>query len=159
MAGTHFRIDVDDNAAQAELKRLIDPGEDVSMPFKIVGEYLLREMWPRRFAEKRSPDGIPWAPVNALYAARKRSGRATQDPGDARSRNPADLLQLTGEFGDYPRWQLDGNALEFGVNTRWATTHQFGDPSRNIPARPFMGMDEQDQAEARWIFVAWLFGR
>lgn len=158
MAGTHFRIDVDDTAAQAELKRLVDRGEDVSTPFKIVGDYLLREMWPRRFDEKRSPDGIDWAPVSPAYAARKRSGLATQDPGDAKSRNPADLLQLTGALSDFPRWQLDGNALEFGVNTLWAATHQFGDPSRNIPARPYMGLDEQDQAEVKRIFLAWLRG-
>lgn len=161
MAGTNIRIELDDAAAQAELKRLIERGQDLRPALGEIGEYLVRDMWPKRFAEKRGPDGLPWAPVSEMYAKRKRAGTAAQAKGDARSTSAADLLELTGELMDYPRYQFaeGGNALDFGVNTVWAATHQFGDPRRNIPARPFLYLDEQDQAEARRIFVAWLFGR
>lgn len=158
MAGTHFRIDLDDAAARAAFKSLVGRAENLATPMAQVGEYLLREMWPKRFEEKRGPDGSPWAPVSEWYAHRKRRGKATQASGDARTRNPADLLQLTGDLMEYPRYQVDGDALEFGVNVEWAATHQFGDPSRNIPARPYMYMDEDDRAEAARLFLAWVRG-
>lgn len=159
MAGTYLHIDLDDAAAQAELERLIERGENLDTPFRAFGEYLLLEMWPRRFREKIGPDGGAWAPVSALYDKRKRAGKATPSPGDARTTNPADLLQLTGELMDRPRYQMVGpDEMEFGVNTPWAATHQFGDPSRNIPARPYMFLDAVDRDEAARIFLAWLRG-
>jgi hypothetical protein len=158
MAGTHFRVELEDAAAQQELQGLIDRGQSLQTPFMQVGEYLSDEMWPRRFREKRGPDGLPWAPVTERYAKRKRRGKATQVPSDARTTNPADLLLLTGELSDFPRYQMEGNALVFGVNTKWAAVHQFGFPRRNIPARPYMYLDADDRTEAAAIFRDWIMG-
>ncbi|MGQ0529997.1 MAG: phage virion morphogenesis protein [Panacagrimonas sp.] len=157
MAGTFIRIEIEDAAARATLKRLVERGQDLRPALGEVGEYLGREMWPKRFRDKRGPDGLPWAPVSELYAKRKRAGTAAQARGDARSASAADLLELTGELMDFPRYQFAGlNALDFGVNTKWAATHQFGDPARNIPARPFLWLDADDEDEIRQVFVSWL---
>lgn len=160
MAGTNIRIELDDAAAQAELKRLVDRGQDLRPALGEIGEYLLRDMWPKRFREKRGPDGLPWAPVSERYAKRKLAGTAAGARGDARSNSAAALLELTGELMDSPRYQLaeGGTALHFGVNTLWAATHQFGDPRRNIPARPFLFLDADDQDEVRRVFVSWIRG-
>ena len=37
-----------------------------------------------------------------------------------------------------------GSLVEFGSNLKYAPTHHFGDEKRNIPARPFMLFQDED---------------
>jgi phage gpG-like protein len=40
--------------------------------------------------------------------------------------------------------EIGSNGIRYGSRTPYAETHQFGDPSRNIPARPFIKFLESD---------------
>lgn len=61
----------------------------------------------------------------------------------------------TGILQDTIRYQVaaDGNRVEIGTNrfaSVWeggAAVHQFGDKNGNIPARPFLGMSDEDKVE------------
>ncbi|WP_241085742.1 phage virion morphogenesis protein [Candidatus Vondammii sp. HM_W22] len=39
------------------------------------------------------------------------------------------------------------DSLEFGTDRKYGATHQLGDQERGIPARPFLGIDDQDRDE------------
>jgi phage virion morphogenesis protein len=41
----------------------------------------------------------------------------------------------------------DQNTAVVGANKAYAATHQFGDPERNIPARPFLTLQPEDMGE------------
>ncbi|MEN2980272.1 phage virion morphogenesis protein [Tistrella bauzanensis] len=116
---------------------------------------LLVQSTKDRFLAGQGPDGIPWAPLNPLYAATKKG------PG---------ILREAGAFGGLMStivWQRDGaTALIVGTNRIYAAAHQFGAvivpktaaalvfglgeelihaQSVTIPAREFLGVSETDQ--------------
>ena len=45
------------------------------------------------------------------------------------------------------RYHATTDRLEFGTDRKYGATHQFGDPRRNIPARPFLGLSDDDHRE------------
>lgn len=109
----------------------------VEAVFNDIGEYLLishRDRW----GQGVSPGGEPWEPLSARYRARKR-------------KNKDRILVLEGDLRDTLRYQADAARLAFGTDRIQGATHQFGDPERNIPARPFLGLSEADEAEVRAI--------
>lgn len=109
----------------------------VEAVFNDIGEYLLishRDRW----GQGASPDGEPWEPLSARYRVRKR-------------KNKDRILVLEGDLRDTLRYQADAARLAFGTDRIQGATHQFGDPDRNIPARPFLGLSEADGAEVRAI--------
>ena len=50
------------------------------------------------------------------------------------------------EKGSSPNapYPLPQSEREAGTNLVYAATHQFGDPERIIPARPFLGVSDED---------------
>lgn len=147
MTGTSISIELDDAQAQQMLARLIERGQDMSVLMSDVGSYLELSTDRRFFSERQSPDGTPWAPVSAAYARRKQAGEAAGKGRGGKS-DPGAILHLIGDLVGTLRFQLLGAAeLEFGSDREYAATHQFGDPSRNIPARPFLGISDADAKE------------
>ncbi len=45
------------------------------------------------------------------------------------------------------RYHATRDSLEFGTDRKYGATHQLGDQERGIPARPFLGIDDQDRDE------------
>ena len=54
---------------------------------------------------------------------------------------------------DLLHYQADADSLQFGHEPMYGATHQFGDPRRNIPARPFLGISEEDEREITEILA------
>ncbi len=129
--------------AQAQLQRLKDAGQNLDGPLKAIGDSLTAST-RHRFTTHTGPDGEPWAAVSPKYARRKAAGKATQNPGDARTRNPGDLLVLTGQLIGGINYAVQSETLRIGSPDVYAPVHQFGWPGRNIPARPFIGVSEAD---------------
>ena len=42
---------------------------------------------------------------------------------------------------------ISGASVEVGSNLVYAATHQFGDPDRRIPARPYLGLSADDERD------------
>ena len=46
-------------------------------------------------------------------------------------------------------------SLMFGTNVEYGVTHQFGYPPRNIPARPFLGVEQTQMGRIHAIGESW----
>ncbi len=137
MTGTRdgIRIDIDDREVQAALRRLQEKVGDLSDTFRDIGEHLLNAT-QARFDREIDPAGNPWAPLKPETKARKR-----------RNGYRDKIMQMRGHLRDHLVMQADPDGVEIGTNRIYGATHQFGDASRGIPARPFLGVSDDD-AEA-----------
>lgn len=143
MAGASelINIDYDDAAVKQSLKKLLDKLGNLTPVFQDIGESLLishRE----RFDRAISPDGIPWAELSPDYQKRKR-------------RNRDKILVLDGWLRQL-HYTANDTELDLGTDRIYGATHQFGDASRNIPARPFLGLDEAERATVLDLLEEWL---
>ena len=94
----------------------------------------------RMESDKRGPDGTPWPEWSPGYAATRHGGQSLLD---ARG----DLIQSLTAFADR---QTAG----WGTNLIYAATHQFGRGA--IPARPFLGVSDDDERELLDLAENWL---
>lgn len=139
MAGAVVDISVDDEAVRRGLQQLLGAGVRLEPFFEQVGEHVT-ESWIRRFLTQASPDGVPWAPLDPDYAASKRAETGSEL-----------ILVLQAHLKDGLRYQASNDGVEIGTDRPYGATHQFGDPERNIPARPYLGLSVDDRADIRDI--------
>lgn len=135
MAGASVTIDYhfDDREVIDAFNRLIQFGGDSEALFADIGEYLLISH-EERFERQEAPDGTPWEPLNPKYQARKK-------------KNQDLILVLEGYLRNTLAYDPRPDSLEFGTNRIYGATHQFGDESRGIPARPFLGISADDESK------------
>lgn len=149
MAGANYRIELDDSTLRSTLNGMLNNAGNLAPALKNIGEHLLIST-AERFDRRQSPDGEQWDPVSERYAQRKRRGQAAPR-GRGGDRRPERVLELTRDLRSLLRYQVTGNELRFGSDRVHAATHQFGDPSRSIPARPFLGLTPDDERSIREI--------
>ena len=149
MAGAKYRIELDDEVLRRTLRELPERATNLAPALKDIGEHL-QESTDRRFDRRESPDGTPWDPVSERYARRKQRGKAAPS-GRSGDRRPENVLELTRDMRTTLRYQILGDELLFGSDRVYAATHQFGDGSRNIPARPFLGLSDENNESIRDI--------
>lgn len=184
MTGSRLTFTVDDAQARAMLARLGESGTEDLMPR--LGEYLQRST-QERFKTQTAPDGTPWAPLQARYAQRKKyaKGKILTLRGHLRG---GIHHQVTGatevEVGSNTKYaaihqlggSIDQNAQSRqvryrsvagrvlfagkkhtrGVTERWVTRGAY---TVDIPARPFLGISNEDEREIRSIISHWVAGR
>ncbi|WP_119167109.1 phage virion morphogenesis protein [Algihabitans albus] len=136
MAGVSFRIDIEDLALRRALAGAVEAAEDLTAPFDEIGSYLVAETL-LRFEEGRAPDGTPWIPSQRVL---REGGQTLIGPGSGRLR-------------DSQTYDLGADFVEVGTNVVYAAIHQFGGlpgmapgPAA-IPARPYLGLGPDDEAE------------
>ena len=155
MAGARIRIEVDDEAAVAAVRRLVRRVANPRPAFDEIGSYVVASTI-RRFETEAGPGDRPW----------RKSRRAAREGGQTLT----DSARL--------RQSITHNVLpdgvEVGTNVIYAAIHQFGGrtpprtirpkrrkalyfpgaahpvakvnhPGSTIPARPFLGIDERDE--------------
>lgn len=82
--------------------------------------------------EQASPDGQDWP----IWSERYRETRTGQHS----------LLIGEGALINSITHIVDGRGfIDVGSNLIYAATHQFGDPDRNIPERPYLGVSASDE--------------
>ena len=105
----------------------------------------VRESTLERFKEGRAPDGRRW---KTSIRAATTGGKTLIDSSQLRN-----SIQVT----------ADASGFAVGTNAKHAATHQFGDQGRtirarkvskkrvkvNIPARPFLGLSDEDMQEIK----------
>jgi phage virion morphogenesis protein len=136
-------ITVENPDLAARLRALQAKGANLRVVLDEIGENLI-ESTQKRISSQTDPDGNRWRAVKSKYAARKTAGKATRDPSDARSRDPKQILFLTGKLKDGINRQAVPGGVSIGSNEKYAATHQFGRTA--IPARPFLGFSASDKA-------------
>lgn len=139
MSGVRYSVRVNDAEVQEALNQLIKRGTDLTPAMANIGEELLISH-DQRFRDQKSPEAIPWAPLSEATKSLK-------------SKNVDTILVLNHVLSGTLNYQASSDNLLFGSPLEYAATHQFGRatsptsmiPNKEIPARPFLGVDESDR--------------
>lgn len=132
-------LTLNDPRVIAYLEQLAAAGFLDKAVFTAIGEELLLST-DERFDSETAPDGRPWVPLNAEYAAWKRKFH-----GHDR------ILKLRGHLRDTLRYQATDVSVAIGSNRIYSAIHQFGgqtgrEHKTTIPARPYLGVSDDDVA-------------
>lgn len=152
MAGASIKVTFDDAEVVRALDRLAGAGKDLAPAMREIGEHLLNTT-RQRFTDEEAPDGTPWAPLSETTKRRKR-------------RNAEKILTESGALrGHGLVYRAGRDRVEVGSPLIYAGTHQFGAakgafgptpnplpnvsgeisiPWGDIPARPFLGVSDDD---------------
>ncbi|WP_448377770.1 phage virion morphogenesis protein, partial [Fervidobacterium sp.] len=81
-----------------------------------------------------------------------------------RRRKGAKPLFNKGRFRNSIAWTVRGDTIIIGTNVVYARIHQYGGYAGRgrkvrIPARPYLGITEEDRREAESLLREWLGGR
>jgi phage virion morphogenesis protein len=136
MAGV--TIEIDDAEIKAALQRLEAAIGDLKPAFRDIGEHLLISH-DQRFRQQVDPNGNPWADTSVVTKARK-------------TKNKNKILIESGDLMTTLRYQVSTNSLEFGTDRVYGSMMQFGGTKAqfphlwgDIPARPFLGLSNDDK--------------
>ena len=150
---------------------------DMTDTFKEIGEMLLTSH-DMRFAKNQAPDGRSWLPdkpatIDAYSRFKTKSmrfGAKASNRFNTKSRAfEKKLEQIKTAASSSKRILIWNNVMLRTISYRankdnlwlgtsvlskdYAATQQFGDPNRGIPARPFLGLSEQDKQAATDIIL------
>lgn len=138
MAGAQIRVDVRD------LERLAGsldaPGHELRDLSELLAGEVESQTRRRVQVEKRSPAGVPWAPWSPSYARTRHGGHS--------------LLRSRGGLLDSLVADASADGFVVGSNLVYAATHQFG--RGNIPARPYLGMNRENERDLEVLAAEWL---
>ena len=160
MAGARFILDTS-TLKPLEARVRVMASMDTSALMPRLGEYLLRST-QNRFKSQTAPDGTAWEALAPRTAKRKKY-------------NPDKVLIERGFLRKGMAWQLlNKTTVEVGSNLAYAAAHQFGMkqgyagrgkyktrrgsfpiPWGDIPARPFLGLSDQDERKIDAIIRSW----
>lgn len=150
-----FTIEIKDDEITAALDRLLLDLGDMTEVMQEIGELLMAST-KDRFTKGEAPDGSKWAAksqttLNA-YGARK-SNRVDSRP----------LFGPSGMLSSQIFYEVGSNQVEVGSNRVYAAMMQFGGTKAafphlwgDIPARPFLGVSEDDRAGILATVEDWL---
>ncbi|WP_216640761.1 phage virion morphogenesis protein, partial [Thermus scotoductus] len=70
-------------------------------------------------------------------------------------------LVVTARLKNSISWKVAGSRIYVGTNLEYARIHQFGGYAGRgrkvyIPARPFLGLTEEDREEAKALLLEWM---
>lgn len=157
MAGARF----DGTAAIEHLSGLVAALNDPSPLLKEISEAVVLRSTRERFKTQTAPDGTAWAALQPWYQKEKQ-------------RNKNRILTLNGYLRGRMTWQFVGDrTVEIGSNLPYAAVHQFGATikpraakvlmfrghvakSVTIPARPYLGLSDEDRSEIVERTLEWL---
>ncbi|MGO2354644.1 MAG: phage virion morphogenesis protein [Marinomonas foliarum] len=135
-----IRIELDNSEIQKALQKLSQIGSDMPAAMLEISEYL-HERTRDHFDNEQEPDGTPWATLSPETLERKQKQGVSVNKilhGET-----LDLRDTIFAFH---------SANEAGVSTgpgteAYAATQQFGDDDRNIVARKYFGLGDEDETE------------
>lgn len=142
MAGVSdsIRVELDDSDIQKVLQKLSKVGGDMPAAMLEISEYL-HERTRDHFDNEQEPDGTPWATLSPETLERKqKQGVSVNKILHGETLHLRDTI--------FPFHSADEAGVSTGPGTKaYAATQQFGDVDRNIDARPYFGLSDDDQTE------------
>lgn len=127
----------------AELSRRMS---DTGPVLDAIGQILVSST-QLRFVDEESPDHVPWQPLSSVTLARRR-----------KKGGGAKILRDTGRLASSITYVAGDGSVSVGTNVDYANVHQYGQrkgasgrtkrnspiPWGDIPARPFLGINDDD---------------
>jgi len=156
MAGTFINVETEGaEEFRAALDLIRNRGQNLAPVFADIGDYL-RQAHDDRFKKQESPEGEPWKELSTAYLLHKKE-------------NKDRILVLRDHLAHWLNYEATAESLLFGSNLPYAATHQFGrgETTRKktgtvydakIPARPFLGLSNDDLNEVKRLLGDWLLG-
>jgi phage virion morphogenesis protein len=129
-----------------------------------IGQYMVRSTQMRINKTKLDPDGVPWAPLT----------QATEEIKARDGVHPQDILFHWGTLANsiYVKWTTDSttevtaNTTRYGASKNYAPYMQYGVgrtggriKGKSIPARPFMGISEQNKKIIMKMVNSYVMGK
>lgn len=143
-------ITIDDDQVLQALNTMQQRAIRLQPAFKAIGEAMVASTH-ERFREKESPDGTPWAPLSDATVKRKGHDRILEGESNQLARQihyaTSDDELLWGSSMVYAAMQHFGGRQS-------QHPHLWGD----IPARPFLGLSDDDEEEIHETLRDWLEG-
>lgn len=132
--------------------------QDKTAPLQRCAVILLRTT-SERFRRQVSPGGTPWKELSLYTIKQRRKGpKANLKPQILR--DTGRLLNSLSGAGPEAIKRIRANVLEFGTNVNYGWTHQAGRQAMGripaVPARPFLGITDEDQRAFARIFSDWI---
>ena len=153
-------IELDDREVLDYLHQLQQRTGDMTPALQEIGEYLIQST-RERFGAGTAPDGTPWAENSPTTLSRKKGTQPLI----------GETKRLSTEFSYF----IGNNELTFGSPIEYAAIQQFGGkqgssgrgryktrkgsfpiPWGDIPARPFIGISDDDQVKILDIIQGYL---
>ncbi|KEH09149.1 virion morphogenesis protein [Delftia tsuruhatensis] len=184
MAGTHFSVEVRPGHADEELQRLDTSLSNTAPLLAMVGEYLQGSV-EGRFRAQRGPDGSAWQALSPRYQRRKKRNkdkiltlngylrsyiRWQPDSDDAVLVGTDRKYGAIHQFGGTIKQPARQSTVHFGAGK---AKHLFVKKSRakrsqqvsigaheiKMPARPYLGISEEDEKQIQLRVLDWLNDR
>lgn len=131
-------------------RAFFDKGENID--FADLNENFARLLLDKannRFYTKTDPNGSHWAPWSERYKDFREHDKKFPNNGE---------LIRSGQLRDSLETSYTAKTASVRSNRTYAKTHQFGNPDKNIPARPFLGLSDEDREEMRMVGIEYLKG-
>lgn len=96
----------------------------------VLGSELESQTRRRIGEEKTGPDGVAWDPWTEAYAAQRAA--------------KGGILELDGNLRDSITYEVGNDAVTVGSNLVYASVQQDGWDDKNIPARPYLGVSDEN---------------
>jgi phage virion morphogenesis protein len=157
-----IKVEVVDQGVIQALTRLANATHHLPTVLDQIGDMLIYST-KQRFATSTGPDGQRWASNSQVTILRylgkykgsygKKTGKLTKT-GAGRVMGKRPLIGETGDLSRQIAKSVDGNTLYIGSTMLYAAAQQFGAknhqfqgraPWGDIPARPFLGLSDQDR--------------
>lgn len=155
-------VNIDDSEVQKELQRLANAGLNMRPLYLSIGEQLLNST-QERFRTSTAPDGSRWeSNAQSTYLALIGKKEERQD-GRINQRGINRIVAkkpLIGELGwngglaDQIYYQADEDGVSIGSPKPYAAMQQFGGTKAqfphlwgDIPARPYLGLSDEDNED------------
>lgn len=150
MAGSQITIEADGITQYGkELGELINRLEKPRVAMAEIAGYL-EEITRDNFNNQRAPSGQAWQALSPSYKEyKKKLGVPIDKILHGQTLNLRDHMHAS--------WSdTEARISTAGETSKYAATHQFGDPKRNIPARPFLGVNDENTQEILEILRSYL---
>lgn len=135
------QIQLDNNSMerlQRRFRRLINaPLVDVLTD---ISAQMVSQTQRRISTEKTAPDGTAWQAWSANYASSRHDNQS--------------LLVSDGHLMGDIQFNIEGDTAIVGSSLKYAATQHFG--RDNIPARPFLGVSQDNEGELLDILDNWI---
>jgi len=167
--GISIDVNINDLGVTRELQELIGKAGNLKPAMQSIGEYMLRRT-DERFTAEEDPEGNKWKAHSALTLAiayrmkgKKTHTAVRKKEAAAFTRYKAGRKILTASHAlrRSINYRAYSDHVTIGTNRVYAAIQQFGGKAGrgkkvNIPARPFLGMNTADKAEALRIIKEFL---
>lgn len=166
-------IDIDSRSVLDALNALQRRVGDMTPAMQDIGEHLT-ETSKRRFDTSTAPDGRRWAPntqttllryLGGYKGSYAQSGKLTSR-GAARVASKKPLIGESRSLMSTLNYQADRHSVAVGSPMEYAAVQQFGAKKRafgrapwgDIPARPFLGVSDEDERSILDILQGYMAG-